>query len=60
MSAQATPHKCEASAPRGFLTSGQRQDGERWKCPDCGRVWIHVCDEAEGCAWFPARPARFK
>lgn len=44
-------HNCEKSAPEGFLTSGHRQDGEEWKCPDCGAPWVHVCDEAEGCFW---------
>lgn len=45
------PHSCENSAPPGFLTSGHRQDGERWVCPDCGAQWVHACDEAEGCSW---------
>lgn len=49
-------HDCEASAPPGFLISGYRQDGERWTCPDCGAVWIHSCDEAEGCRWDRALP----
>ena len=43
---------CEKQAPAGFLTSFDRQDGEQWKCPRCGQVWVHVCDEAEGCAWY--------
>lgn len=29
------------------------QDGDRYCCPDCGRRWVHVCDEAEGCYWVP-------
>lgn len=48
-------HNCEKSAPFGFLVSGYRQDGERWTCPDCGKVWVHLCDEAEGCSWHPAK-----
>lgn len=49
---QVRAHDCEASAAPGWLTSGYRQNGERWKCPDCGRRWVHVCDEADGCQWI--------
>lgn len=45
------PCDCEAMAPPGFLMSGHRQDGEHWRCPACGALWVHVCDEAEGCCW---------
>lgn len=24
-----------------------------WVC-SCGRTWVHVCDEAEGCSYFQA------
>lgn len=51
-------HDCEKSARPGFLTDGYRQDGERWTCPDCGKVWVHACDEAEGCSWVPAPRSR--
>jgi transposase-like protein len=27
--------------------------GQSWTCPKCGRRWVHECDEAEGCAWWP-------
>lgn len=26
-------------------------DGERARCSTCKRTWVHICDEAEGCAW---------
>lgn len=45
---------CEAQAPPGFLLSGSRQDGERWTCPACGKKWIHVCGEVDGCRWEPS------
>lgn len=32
----------------------QAPDGTKWNCPRCGKLWEHVCDEAEGCAWYPA------
>jgi hypothetical protein len=53
-------HNCEAFDPGlangtgySYLQSGYRQDGEEWTCPACGKTWVHVCDEAEGCAWYP-------
>jgi hypothetical protein len=30
---------------------GHCKDGEKWTCPTCERVWIHCCDEGEGCEW---------
>ena len=30
----------------------QPQDDELWEC-SCGKVWGHICDEAEGCYWIP-------
>lgn len=39
-------HQAEGSA----VSNGRAQDGDRWRCP-CGRVFVHVCDEAEGCSW---------
>lgn len=41
----------------GFLHSGWRQPGERVSCGACGRVFEHVCDEAEGCSWRYVRRA---
>ena len=46
-------HDCEEGNWH-FLVSGHRVNGEVWACPVCGRRWVHVCDEAEGCAWFTA------
>jgi hypothetical protein len=40
---------CERLVP----SAGTAQDGEAWTCPKCGRKWVHVCDEAEGCCWEP-------
>jgi hypothetical protein len=45
--------RCETHAPRGFLLSGDRIDGEVWTCPRCGQEWVHECDEADGCTWTP-------
>jgi len=40
-------HNCEDEFP----ITGFCKDGERREC-SCGKVYEHVCDEAEGCAWF--------
>ena len=37
----------------GVPMSGCSQSGDKWTCA-CGREWEHECDEAGGCAWFPA------
>lgn len=37
---------------RNLPSSGYAQDGDQWKCL-CGMLWVHVCDEAEGCYWRP-------
>ena len=41
------------------LSDFRVQDGRLWRCK-CGQVWIHVCDEAEGCCWEPAPPVSSK
>lgn len=51
-------HSCDAqlgeAKKRGEVVSDFRaQGGERWTC-SCGRVYVHVCDEADGCSWWPA------
>lgn len=54
---------CEKHEPeKGWLISGSRQDGERWTCPKCRAVWVHYCEEAEGCGWqrLPRRHAMHK
>lgn len=48
-------HECERAlrdAKRnGTVPSdGWAQDGETWVC-GCGRVFVHICDEAQGCYW---------
>lgn len=48
-----SPACCEAllkERPNGI----DGRDGERWTCPRCASIWVHVCDEAEGCGWYPA------
>ena len=34
------------------VSNGRAKDGAKWMC-DCGRRFVHVCDEAEGCYWVP-------
>jgi hypothetical protein len=48
-------HSCEKSLAKDKsrlvrLSDQTAQDGDLWKC-SCGKVWVHVCDEAEGCYW---------
>lgn len=47
-------HNCEQALTdaHGSLTSGFWQEGAVLTC-SCGREWVHVCDEAEGCCWMP-------
>jgi hypothetical protein len=45
-------HSCDKELNEKYPTHSQALDGERWAC-SCGRVWEHVCDEAEGCCWVP-------
>ena len=48
-------HSCNLSIREdSWAMSGYRQDGDRWTCP-CGKVYVHCCDEAEGCWWEPRR-----
>lgn len=53
---------CEQHAPKGFLTSVFRQDGEQWTCPNCGQKWTHFCDEGDdgGCGWFETESTEAK
>jgi hypothetical protein len=52
------PCDCEAAIEQekgsGWLRRGTCRNGERVECSGCGRRWVHVCDEAEGCSWAPA------
>lgn len=47
-------HKCEEklTEKHGDLTSGHWKEGTVLVCA-CGKPWVHICDEAEGCAWWP-------
>jgi hypothetical protein len=35
-----------------WAMSGHRRDADLWTCPGCGSTYVHVCDEADGCAWL--------
>jgi hypothetical protein len=57
-------HSCERELGNAkFVIGGDRHDvrhqasvpaGTKWKC-SCDRQWIHDCDEAGGCAWYPLK-----
>lgn len=52
---------CKAEIEKtGLVFRARHKDGERWDCPQCGKTWEHICDEADGCAWYPdeAKEAR--
>lgn len=44
-------HSCDKELQHTYPRHSQAAHGEKWTC-SCGRIWIHDCDEAEGCAWF--------
>jgi hypothetical protein len=39
-------HQCEIPE-----LPGAHKEGETWTCPECGSIYVHICDEAEGCFW---------
>jgi hypothetical protein len=48
-------HSCEVELEKAIkgnalLSSLRANDGDLWQC-SCGKVYIHTCDEAEGCDW---------
>ena len=48
-------HNCDsnlraAQKKNVLLLPSYAQEGDLWQC-SCGKVWVHVCDEAEGCYW---------
>lgn len=45
-------HSCEKELESKYPGHSQAKDGERWTC-SCGKIFEHVCDEAEGCYWVP-------
>jgi hypothetical protein len=51
--------QCESELIVQYPSHAQARNGERWSC-SCGRVFVHVCDEAEGCWWsvLVKRPRR--
>lgn len=42
------PSCCEDNLP---IDQAQAQEGDRFTCPRCKTIWVHVCDEDEGCFW---------
>lgn len=46
---------CDKLLRRDPSYNANRCQPERWTC-ECGRRWVHVCDEAEGCSYVEARP----
>jgi hypothetical protein len=48
-------HSCEATLKRMLPSHAQAPNGESFTCT-CGRQFIHVCDESEGCSWEPYNP----
>jgi hypothetical protein len=47
-------HNCDLTLRQMYPDQAQASDGEKWTCI-CGKVWVHVCDEAEGCSWEEAQ-----
>jgi hypothetical protein len=48
-------HNCDKELEKAIkgnalLNSFRANDGDLWQCP-CGKVYVHCCDEAEGCSW---------
>jgi len=48
------PHYCQRELEKRYPDQAQAQDGALWIC-SCGKVYRHMCDEAEGCYWTLAR-----
>lgn len=49
------PHNCghnleDSIRQNSSLSDGSAADGDLWVC-SCGKVYAHLCDEAEGCSW---------
>jgi len=42
-------HNCDILIRQSrWAMSGYRVTGDRWTC-SCGKIYQHLCDEAEGC-----------
>jgi hypothetical protein len=53
-------HNCDKQIrANGWAMSGHRQTGDKWRCA-CGIVYVHDCDEAEGCSWHPIQTRKGK
>jgi hypothetical protein len=46
-------HSCHRLLNYNYPAHAQAQEGDRWTCT-CGKVYEHICDEAEGCSWVLA------
>jgi len=53
------PHNCERALEAQLAEAGSPdlkhptwQTGTTLECP-CGRVYVHICNEVEGCGWEP-------
>lgn len=46
-----SPAECDKLLRADPSFSGFRCTPSVWRCPVCRRVWVHVCDEAEGCSY---------
>lgn len=58
------PHDCEKEIEAQLAEAGSPglkdptwQTGVQIEC-SCGRVFVHICAEAEGCAWRPLEDVR--
>lgn len=50
-------HSCDREIHlNGWAMSGTRQPGDRWTC-SCGKIYQHLCDEAEDCCWVEVADA---
>lgn len=50
-------HSCEKELQKSGKDTGFAQEGDKFKC-SCGAVYIHICDEAEGCCWVRQSKAK--
>jgi hypothetical protein len=55
-----TTHGCQCAshAPLGYLTHGDRRNGDVYQCPQCLQKWIHICDQVRGCEWIASKSKR--
>jgi len=50
-------HSCDLAIRSSvWAMSGFAKNGDRWAC-SCGKIYQHLCDEAEGCCWVEVADA---